>query len=202
MVHNYNQSTLVRTRVGWKSTPGPGEYQIPEQLHPNSESSVFKSKTVRLKIPRKETPVVIIEEPTVKKNEKPTSSFISSERLEKKQKTPGPTHYNPTAKIEKIKPIKYKFGHICKQPQKPMLPLSNQTSVPGSGMTPIAFPTPGRYDIARGDGVVFGRRPKIGFGREKRFERVGGELVGPGFYHPVDYGGKRSFQLNMDQKWI
>ena len=201
MLHKYDQSALVRTRVGWKSTPGPSEYQIPEQPHQLSESSVFKSKTIRLKTPRKESPLETIEEPTVKKYGPPTSSFIASERLEKKHKTPGPTHYNPTIKIEKIIPVKYKLGNICNRPQKPLFPLSDQTSVPGSGMTPIAFPTPGRYDIAKGDGVVFGRRPEIGFGRGRRFASIGGELVGPGFYHPVG-SGKRSFQLNMDQKWI
>jgi hypothetical protein len=98
-----------------------------------------------------------------------------------------------------------KIGHIAPSPIPPAEPLAHQVAVPGSGMTPIAFPSPGRYDIANAD-VLF--RPStmavsVFQSKSERFENLKDKylLPGPGSYNPLARFNKRSYQLNLDRHW-
>ncbi|KAJ3304165.1 hypothetical protein HDV03_003013 [Kappamyces sp. JEL0829] len=94
-----------------------------------------------------------------------------------------------------------KFRMIARAPKKPEEPLSNQTSVPGSGMTPIAFPSPGEYEIARGANAVQRAVPAPSMGKSERFQKSLGATPGPGSYRPYQDSGHRSFHLNLGQSW-
>jgi hypothetical protein len=72
-------------------------------------------------------------------------------------------------------------------------------------MTPIAFPSPGRYDIQKCTDLLHKSGPKtksIFQSKSERFKDVGNDKLGPGFYNPLPEPRNRSFQLNIEQKWI
>ncbi|KAJ3311494.1 hypothetical protein HDV04_003981 [Boothiomyces sp. JEL0838] len=166
-----SSNTMVRTKRGFKPTPGPGEYSVePTTVRPplgNEKSSIFKSKTERgslganMNLP---APGSYDIAKSCKSMEPKVygaiSSFRSSERFQNsylyssinyRTKRPGPTSYNITDTGPSKKPArKIKIVNIADPPPLPEEPLSNQVCIPGSGKTPIAFPSPGKYNIVRG----------------------------------------------------
>jgi hypothetical protein len=94
---------------------------------------------------------------------------------------------------------------IAKPPAKPVFPASIQTSVPGSGATPIAFPSPGRYNLAKGAEMMSQHRqaPAPSLGKSQRFVEMAFDALipGPGSYKPFIGGGHRSFHLNLHGNW-
>lgn len=91
---------------------------------------------------------------------------------------------------------------IAKEPPKPSTPGSTQVSIPGSGMTPIAFPSPGDYEIAYGTDTLHRSRPAPSMSKATRFRGLRNyTTVGPGSYQPYIDGGHRSFHLNLKNTW-
>ncbi|KAL2918370.1 O(6)-methylguanine-induced apoptosis 2 [Polyrhizophydium stewartii] len=72
-------------------------------------------------------------------------------------------------------------------------------------MTPIAFPGPGRYDVARGADNMHRAGPvsRSNFlSKSPRFPNdPSSKLPGPGFYHPIQDIKFRSFHLNIEKHW-
>ncbi|KAI8912880.1 hypothetical protein BC831DRAFT_490733 [Entophlyctis helioformis] len=108
------------------------------------------------------------------------------------------------ASIRKVH-LRGRVGTIAALPPRPSTPLSTQIAVPGSGMTPIAFPSPGRYEVARCTDSVHRTAPitsSIFVSKSPRFVgSVPPNRPGPGFYHPVPDIKYRSFRLNIDNTW-
>ena len=98
-----------------------------------------------------------------------------------------------------------KFQAIAKAPPKPAFPASIQSSIQGSGATPLAFPSPGRYNLAKGAEMMSQHRqaPAPSLGKSKRFQKdtLEGPIPGPGSYRPFIDGGHRSFHLNLHKNW-
>jgi hypothetical protein len=109
--------------------------------------------------------------------------------------------YNLTRKQTNIR-----IGHIAQPPGPPAEPLSNQVAIPGSGFTPIAFPSPGDYNIAKSGDAVHKSQPcprSIFLSKTNRFgdfSRSGNP--GPGSYHPFFIPQQQSYHLNLDQQWV
>ena len=52
------------------------------------------------------------------------------------------------------------MGTIAHPPVPLAIPISHQIAIPGSGMTPIAFPSPGKYEIAKAGDKIKRNAPK------------------------------------------
>lgn len=96
----------------------------------------------------------------------------------------------------------------------PEEPISYQVAIPGSGMTPIAFPSPGisfvivgRYELAKAGDAVHKSAPmprSVFVSKSSRFGKAGAQeikLPGPGWYHPL-VETKQSFHLNIEGKFV
>jgi hypothetical protein len=67
-------------------------------------------------------------------------------------------------------------------------------------MTPIAFPSPGDYELAQIT-EVHRRAPAPSMGKSDRFKDSLEANPGPGSYRPYQDTGRRSFRLNLSQSW-
>ncbi|KAJ3274526.1 hypothetical protein HDV01_002654 [Terramyces sp. JEL0728] len=201
-------NTMVRTKRGFKPTPGPGEYSVERiAARPplgDEKSSIFKSKTSRSHLDAS------INRPApgsydIGKSSKSLepkiygaiSAFKSSQRFQNSYLTkgPGPTSYNlddiqPGKKylsINKRSARKIKIVNLADPPALPDEPLANQVCVPGSGQTPIAFPSPGKYNIVRGaDATLKSCQVTrcIFMSKSDRFGKPQNkDMPGPGDYH-------------------
>ncbi|KAI8913515.1 hypothetical protein EDD86DRAFT_200706 [Gorgonomyces haynaldii] len=218
-----NNQQMVRTRGGLKPMPAPGEYD-PKPVDkvggvPLSERGarfVFKSKTSRSGFESfKSNPPpgvyevekaskVLFKEP---QGAKAAFKATTRHQLQKIDKMPGPGAYNIAGqKTEKKAKGQYLVATIAKPPAPPEEPSSNQVSVPGSGMTPIAFPSPGTYELAKSCDAVQRSVPKtrsVFVSKSPRFQVSSREKtqVGPGYYMPID-NSRQSYHLKLDGSWV
>ncbi|KAJ3323977.1 hypothetical protein HDV06_000953 [Boothiomyces sp. JEL0866] len=195
-----SSNTMVRTKRGFKATPGPGEYSVDRiVVRPplgDEKSSIFKSRTSRSHFGAQSS----IPAPgsyDVDKSSKSLepkvygaiSSFRSSQRFQHTYLT-----------VRKIKIV-----NISDPPALPEEPLSNQVCIPGSGQTPIAFPSPGKYNIVRGADATHKSSPatrSIFMSKSERFAQpLNKEVPGPGYYHPFPHSKSRSYHLNLEENW-
>ncbi|KAJ2993814.1 hypothetical protein HDV02_002057 [Globomyces sp. JEL0801] len=195
---NRNINIYVRTRKGLKPTPGPGDYKnIKEFEKSNGAQSVFKSKTSRTKFDSDGShhappPGLYLVEEAAKAIQPQVYGAISSFKASSR------SHHQ---KLKK--PLK--FGSLAEIPDTPKEPSSNQTAIPGSGATPIAFPSPGCYNLARGSDAIHKTIPALNSifqSKTTRFQyNETKSAPGPGHYHPFTNDGSRSFHLNLSQNW-
>jgi hypothetical protein len=102
--------------------------------------------------------------------------------------------------------VRYRVGHIANPPPPPKIPPSYQVATPGSGATPIAFPSPGNYNVLESADAVHKKGPvtqSIFKSKTKRFQSIVSEKApGPDLYHPFPKSKFQSFHLNMNQNWM
>jgi hypothetical protein len=205
---------------------GPGEYRIEQVGKPKRAiCSVFRSKSVRNEVaqstkhslePEEDTEIVKKEVPAIEKPVVPTSSFKASgrEHHNAPKNGPCPGQYDITKPLwtgtkqysELTRPrVRVRIGHIARPPPPPAEPTSNQVAIPGSGFTPLAFPSPGQYDIAKGGDAIHRKQPEprsVFVSKSNRFSKlVNSDTPGPCHYHIFPHAKHQSFHLNMDQHW-
>jgi hypothetical protein len=77
-------------------------------------------------------------------------------------------------------------------------------AVPGSGFTPIAFPSPGQYNIAKGGDAILKHGAELRSifqSKSSRFQKTIQDTPGPCFYRPFPHSKFQSFHLNLNQNW-
>jgi hypothetical protein len=105
------------------------------------------------------------------------------------------------------------LGCIAPLPIIPDEPACYQVAVPGSGMTALAFPSPGRYEVAKsGDALLKTSRANKSMFQSKTVRFPGSALVscpgtimfyvGPAYYHPIPSNKNRSFHLGVSNSWV
>ncbi|KAJ8323783.1 O(6)-methylguanine-induced apoptosis 2 [Batrachochytrium dendrobatidis] len=223
-------SQFVRTQWAIKPTPGPGEY-TPSIMkkgrkhygqHESGAVSVFKSRTTRSDLigdksssvrqvpPPGSYNIVRAEGLTQKSCAAAQAAFKATSRqslVSHHGKIPGPGAYEIVPTKPNFKPSlrRGRAGTIALAPVRPHTPLSSQTAVPGSGMTPVAFPGPGHYNIAQCTNNLYPSGPILQsnfVSKAPRFaDAFQSNIPGPGFYHPIGDIKSRSFHLNMNNQW-
>ncbi|KAH6566744.1 hypothetical protein BASA50_008617 [Batrachochytrium salamandrivorans] len=223
-------SHFVRTRWASKPTPGPGDYTPlikgrsarTFQQYGNGAESVFNSQTVRSKlgaggsIPGKDAPapgaynIMLADGTTQRSNAGAKAAFKATPRyshISSNLHVPGPGAYDIAQRESNTRLVvkRGNVGRISVLPLRSTTPLSSQIAIPGSGMTPAAFPGPGHYNIAQCDDALHRTPPILRSDFISRAPRFFDHQLkgppGPGFYHPIGDIKFRSFHLNMDKQW-
>ncbi|KAJ1332653.1 hypothetical protein BSLG_008282 [Batrachochytrium salamandrivorans] len=217
-------SHFVRTRWASKPTPGPGDYTPlikgrsarTFQQYGNGAESVFNSQTVRSKlgaggsIPGKDAPapgaynIMLADGTTQRSNAGAKAAFKATPRyshISSNLHVPGPGAYDIAQRESNTRLVvkRGNVGRISVLPLRSTTPLSSQIAIPGSGMTPAAFPGPGHYNIAQCDDALHRTPPILRsdfISRAPRF--FDHQLKGPPGPGDIKF---RSFHLNMDKQW-